>query len=260
MAINSGPTLSRISAGDLRHVVTLQTKQITRSKEGGFQPLAWVNTVTGIRASITPKTGNENMFSDAVRAQMSHTIVCRAQSAEIVPDQRLYWAGLYSAKSFNIVAVQTMDMIKNMVILAVEELVGSSASASGAASVPVNYGIFETPEIDFMATHDLSFDAPSGKRFYVDSMEIVVTQFRGTLILPPFVRLGIAGNLTKYVSRLGLASQLNAQNKRQNITTLSANEGETGIHIGISVAGSVTGGVPTSLYKGVLSAVGKMIG
>ena len=245
--------LARIDAGDLRHVLILQTPSITRTAEGGFHPFSWVNTVTGIRASIAPKTGNEVMFSDAVRAQMTHTVICRAQSAEIVPNQRFYWAGLYSAKYFNIVAVQTMDMIKNMVVLAVEELVGAAASASGDAFVPVNYGIYETAELDFLSTQDVAFTMPSGKRFYVDTFEAVCTQLTGSISTQPTVRLGISGNLTKY--RSSTTTQLTAANKRQSFTSLSANEGETGLQIGIGTA--ATG---PSVYKGILSAVGKLVG
>lgn len=245
--------LFRINAGDLRHVLILQTPSITRTKEGGFLPFSWVNTVTGLRASLTPKSGDEAMFSDAVRAKMTHTVVCRAQSAEILPNQRFYWAGLFSAKYFNIVAVQTMDMIKNMTVIAVQELVGAAASASGDAFVPVNYGIYETAELDFLTTQDVAFSMPSGKRFYADTFEIVCTQLTGVIVTQPTVRLGISGNLTKY--RSSTTSQLTAANKRQSYTSLSANEGETGLQIGIGTA--ATG--PT-VYKGVLSAVGKLVG
>lgn len=245
--------LSRINAGDLRHVLTLQTPTTTRTAEGGFQPQSWVNSVTGIRASISPKSGDESMFSDAVRAQMTHLIICRAQNAEILTNQRFYWAGLYSAKYLNIVAVQTMDMIKNMVAIAAQELVGAAASASGDAAMPVNYGIYETQELSFLTTQDVTFTMPDGKRFYADTFEIICTQLTGVIVAQPTVRLGIAGNLTKY--RSSLTSVLTAANKRQSYTSLSANEGETGLRMGISVAGSG----PTE-YKGVLQAAGKLIG
>jgi head-tail adaptor len=239
-----------IRSGELRHVITLQSRQITRTAQGGFLPLSWVNSVTGIRARISPKAGNEAMFSDAVRAQATHFITIRAQTADITPDQRIVFGSL----AFNIIQALPVDYIKHEILIAAEQLVSATASVSGNNAVPSYEGFFETAELDFLATQDITYNAPSGKYFYIDSVEIVCTQFAGALGVQPTFRAGPGGTLTKYVSRL--TTQLTGVRTRQVVTSMASQiVGETNLHLGVSVVGSG----PTT-YRGTIAAYGKLKG
>lgn len=241
--------LRPIRAGMMRHVITIQTPQITRTAQGGFQPLSFVNTIEDVRAYIAPKSGNEAIFSDLVRAQMSHLLMIRAQSTTIAPNQRI----VFGTRVFNILAARLIDEIKHEVAIAAEELLDVATSTGGSVNVPEGYEIYQTDEIDFLSTQDVTISIPAGKRFYTDIFEAVCTQLTGVIVTQPKVRLGIGGNLGKY--RDSVTSVLTAVNKRQSYNSLSANDGETNIHLGVSVA--ATG--PT-VYKGILTAVGKLIG
>lgn len=238
-----------IRAGELRHVITLQTKQSSRDVQGGFTPLSWTNTVTGIRARISPKTGQESIFADSVRALMTHSIICRAQTSTIYPDQRI----VFGSRAFNILAVVLVDEIKHVVNIAAVEIPGAAGSVSGAAAVPEAWGMYSTEELSFLTTQDIAFTMPSGKRFYPDSFEVVPTQLTGAISVQPTVRCGISGSLNKY--RNSLTTVLTALYKRQTYSSLSANEGETNMHLGISVAASG----PT-VFKGILTVTGKLVG
>jgi head-tail adaptor len=235
-----------LRAGELRHVITVQSRQITRTVQGGFLPLSWVNSVTGIRAKISPKTGNEAMFADGVRAQATHFITCRAQTNDITPDQRITFGNL----AFNIIQVLKIDFIQHELLIAVEQLVSATASVSGNNAVPSYEGMFETAELSFLETQDI----PSGKYFYIDSVEITCTSLTGSVVTQPTMRAGIGGSLTKYLSKL--TTQLNAVRTRQVYTSMASQiGGETNIHLGISVAGA-----GPSVYKGTITAYGKLKG
>ncbi len=239
-----------IRAGELRHVISVQSRQITRTVQGGFLPLSWVNSVTGIRAKISPKTGSEAMFADSVRAQATHFITCRAQTNDITPDQRIVFGNL----AFNIIQVLKIDFIQHELLIAVEQLVSATASVSGNNAVPSYEGMFETAELSFLETQDITFTVPSGKYFYIDSVEITCTSLTGSVVTQPTMRAGIGGNLTKYLSKL--TTQLNAVRTRQVYTSMGSQiGGESDIHLGISVAGAG----PT-IYKGTITAYGKLKG
>ncbi len=238
-----------IHAGALRHRVDIQNRIAARGVQGGFT-YTW-SLLRTVWASVSPKTGNEYFFSDAVRANASHFITIRAQTETLTPDMRL----VFGTRVFNIISVLLVDEIKHQVTIAAIESLSVSDSPTGIASIPLVFVAFETQELDFTALQSVATSMATGKRFFIDSVEIVCTSLTGTVVTQPTITSGITGNLTKYLNRL--PTLITALNKRQSYSGLGANDGEVENILGISVAGAVSA---AGVYKGILFVKGVLIG
>ena len=113
--------------------------------------------------------------------------------------------------------------------------------------------VFDTGEVDLTAT--ATFTVPLHDTFYIDSIELVITECGGTVTTPLVFNTGITGSTAKYLS--GAApSVLTAANKRQMWTTLLADDGETSaLKFVITTAGIVSAGN----YKGIFYAKGTAV-
>lgn len=242
-----------LCAGKLRHRLEIQQKTVTRTEQGGVTR-GWA-TVKTLWASIEPKTGREYYFSEATRADMTHLITTRAQATAQTPDMR----GLFNGRYFNFVEVQRIKEIRHEQNIAAIEQVGTSQNApSTASTLPSVQKFYETVEWDFTTTtttNETVFTFPSGKVFFLDAVEVLCTTLSGTVVTQPTITVGIAGNLTKYLSRL--TTLLTAVNKRQAYTTLLSNDGTTTLTVKQSVAGAVSSG---GTYKGLVLVKGVLVG
>lgn len=87
-----------ISAGDLRHQVTIQQRATTQDALGG--PSTTWTTLCTTRAQISPLNGRELLAAQAVQSEVSHNVVMRYRPG-ITAAMRLIYAG----RIFNIHAV-----------------------------------------------------------------------------------------------------------------------------------------------------------
>jgi hypothetical protein len=102
--------------------------------------------------------------------------------------------------------------------------------------------------IDFTSTGDITIVIPSGGRFYIDSIEIILTTLT-VLVTEPFVRAGIVGTLAKYLA-IVQTTLLNDVNNREKFEALAADQGE-------SSAASLTFGVTTAAVADAM--VGRVV-
>lgn len=239
-----------IRAGELRHRITVQSKIPTRTPQGGFT-LAWADVKT-LWAKVSPVAGDEYWFSESVRAKMTHALVIRSQSSEYTTDMR----ALFGTRYLNFKEVKRVDEIRHETrIAAIEELGSTQNTPSTSASIPSQQVTYQTVEWDFTTTNTQDFTFPTGKRFFLDSVEVVVTELDGTVVTQPTITAGIAGNLTKFLNKL--TTQLTADDVRQQYSGLGSNHGELELTIKQSVAGAVSA---LGTYKGLVILKGVLVG
>ena len=234
-----------LNTGSMRHRVTIQSRVIARSAQGGFS-YSW-NNIRSVWSKVSPVMGNEYIFSTETRAKMTHSITMRAQSETITPDMRI----TFGTRVFNIIEAKLIDEIKHELQIAAIENVGVVQDSTGENMITT----FQTDEFDFTTTQDVTKSMPLNKLIYLDGAEFVCTSFSGVVVTQPTFRVGIAGSLTKYLSRI--TTQLTGLNKRQAFTGLAANDGESALRLGISVAGAVSAG---GTYRGIIIVKGVLVG
>ena len=76
-----------LAAGDLRHVISLQTKT-TATDEFGGDVFTWEDTVTGVRCKKTPLSGKERMQSKAEYSEITTRFRLRYRTG-ITPAMRI---------------------------------------------------------------------------------------------------------------------------------------------------------------------------
>lgn len=130
MALAAGKALV---TGRLRHRLTIQTRNPSRTAQGGFT-YSW-NALRTVYAAVNPKTGREFWFAENIRAQMTHAITIRAQTEVITPDMRLVWG----SRSFNILSALRIDEVQHIVeIAAVEDCAVSDNITTNLLQVTTN--------------------------------------------------------------------------------------------------------------------------
>jgi SPP1 family predicted phage head-tail adaptor len=81
-----------ITAGMLRHTITIEDKSTTDDGCGG-QDLAWDPVVT-VRAAIKPASGAERLFAERLEASITHKLITRYKP-EIKPWMRIKFGDRY---------------------------------------------------------------------------------------------------------------------------------------------------------------------
>lgn len=125
-------------------------------------------------------------------------------------------------------------------------IVGPTGPVSG---ILVEYGT----EVDFLgSTGDQSISIEASHKGWLEEVGWVVTELTldgGSLTTQPTVRFGIVGSLAKYKAAAA-TTLLTATGKRARYTTLLEDDGETTFSAGMTVAGVITGGGGSEVYKG----------
>ena len=106
-----------VRAGELRHVLTVQTYSSTRSALGS-PVIAWTNKVPDLWGAVRPLSGKEVAEGDQINGRTTHRIQIRAEFA-ISHDDRIQ----FGTRFFNIESIRLIDEIsKTYVIIAQEDL------------------------------------------------------------------------------------------------------------------------------------------
>lgn len=91
--------MASVAAGDLRHRVTLQRKQVTQDQATGEMVTAWAD-VAQVWAAILPSSGREFIAAAAAQSEVQGKIVIRFRD-DVDASMRIVYRGKY----FNILAV-----------------------------------------------------------------------------------------------------------------------------------------------------------
>ena len=107
--------MTRLRIADLKHRVRLEAP-VRSGDGGGGGSLAWVQ-VAEFWAAVTPVSGGEQLFSESLRAKVTHTIYCRYRT-----DVRVTQRIVLGPRIFEIRSVENKDDDKVFLKLRCEEL------------------------------------------------------------------------------------------------------------------------------------------
>ncbi len=278
-----------IRAGQLRNRLSLQVPIRSRTAEGGYH-VDWAE-LRQIYAAIQQvydtdlphnafrvrSTVREMDFAAKTSAYQTHRITCRAQAEFITTDMRLvntiYKQNLPYYQVFNIIEAVPIMGIRDEMTIAVKETPCDRESATArynvlfdddgiavlnadgtyayeGAKVVIENIEWNTGEVDL--TTNAAFSVTLSNEFFIDSIELIVTECGGTVNTQPTFKVGITTNDAKYLTGKTPTS-LTGLAKRQSFTNLLANDGEsTSLVFTITNPGAVSAGN----YKGVFVARG----
>ena len=94
-------------AGDLRHQVTLQRRDIIRDSMGG-QATNWTDVCT-TRAGISQLSGRELEVARSIHSEVTHSITLRYRPEFANPTKAAALRLLFRDRVFNIVSVNNID-------------------------------------------------------------------------------------------------------------------------------------------------------
>lgn len=234
-------------SGKMMHNGQLQSPTVTRGAGGSFAN-SW-GTIRTCYAQIVPKNGTETFFSDAIRAEMTHTLTMRVGATRVTPRMRFLWQSRY----FNIIAAAEVGEEGVQLKIAAVENLDVTESGSAVSSVDFEYN---TGQLDFLQTaltNTVTYDPVTDRKIYVDSVEIVCTALTGVIVTQPSLSLGITGTVTKYLNKAA-TTQLTAANTRQFYDVMSADNGEGDL---VVRAGDASG---PSVYTGCVIVRGRLVG
>lgn len=107
-------------AGNLRHNIVIQSKQVTGTGDRGQDTITWVNTTT-VPAMIEELSGRKLELARQLVATASHKVTIRYLSSLSIKDKVLF-----GSRTFNIGAIlNTMMMNFTQELLCTEEVEGN---------------------------------------------------------------------------------------------------------------------------------------
>lgn len=278
-----------IRAGQLRNRMSIQVPYRTRTAQGGVL-VEWAvlrniycavqqvyDTDLPHNAFRVKTTTRETEIANKISAYQTHRITCRAQPERLTIDMRIVNSimkqNLPHYQVFNIIECVMLMEIRDEMTIAVKETPCDNDSATARYNVLFDddgiavlnadgsYAVegdkvivenieWDSGEVDL--TTNAAFSVTLSDRFFIDSIELVVTECGGTVSQQPTFSAGITGSTSKYISAR-TPTLLTALAKRQSYTQLLANDGETtSLVFTISNPGIVSAGN----YKGVFVARG----
>jgi hypothetical protein len=110
--------------------------------------------------------------------------------------------------------------------------------------------ILTSAEIDLKIVTDYTLTLPSGCKFWLDEVGVIVTAL-DTLVVQPTVRFGISGTPAKHKAA-AITTLLTAVSKREKWTPLVPEDGEVSLSFGVTVGATATTLKGRAYWKGIL--------
>lgn len=112
-------TLSRVRAGKLKRLVSIQQKSTTGDSFGGVQ-FTW-SEIKKVYADIEALTGRELLAAEALASEVSHKITVRYDAIFVDPKLAAGYRVVYQSRIFDLAAVMNADEGDRVIVLLAQE-------------------------------------------------------------------------------------------------------------------------------------------
>jgi Head domain of trimeric autotransporter adhesin len=112
-----------------------------------------------------------------------------------------------------------------------------------------------SPEIDFKGVSDITIVIPTGSKFYVDGVDVILTSFGSTITIQPTIRVGTNGTPALFYAAAltSFTSGLFNREKLTLINSAATRIGQQTVTCGVTIVGACTGSFKGRfVFKGYL--------